>query len=230
MTPEQYLERAEEHYAAGRFAEAAACAGIAAARAAVAGLRAAEPLPIHPGDHRPQPIAWCGRCRDTHHRVTPDHQPCPRCSADHLRARPCRYCGVYLEERREDASAPWRWVDARGSRGCPDAPDPLQPPPVPELEPDLASAAQWARLLDVWREAGDLADPVTADHLCEHRDTVAYVPRTRFGEMPHPRQLDAWLHARADVPLRGADDCPAVVVRRTGDADGHPRWTVAGAE
>lgn len=223
MTPEQYLEAAEEHLAAGRFVEATAHASLAAAQLLITAQRATEPTPIYPGDHTPQPIPWCGNCHSSRRRITSDHQDC-QCSGRGLRARPCRYCGTFLERRNADKThGLWPWVDATGSVACSEAPDPTSLAPLePEPTPDVGRRSEWRQLLDQWATTSELRGvPQSAAEICAHPSTGVFVPSTELGAMPHPRQLDHWLRARAQ-----ADTVFPHVIREVSGEDGDPRWLV----
>lgn len=199
MTPEQYLTEAKAYYASGRFLEAAAAASIAAAATSMATLKASEPPAIHPGNHEPQPREWCRQCDRPNHRKIKG-QPCPRCDTSRLRVHPCRHCGVNLERRQTDpgdSASHWHWLDAGNRRDCSQAPDPALPVPDPaEVEEDVSPDQLWASFLHLWHNVGSNRGPLTAEEIVHDVDFKAQIPRTRFGELPHPKHLDAWLIAR----------------------------------
>ncbi|MFE1173065.1 hypothetical protein [Streptomyces sp. NPDC058773] len=120
---------------------------------------------------------------------------CPDCSVDTLRARRCRHCDVYLEERHHEQTGTTRWVDAHNNIGCPHAPDPALPAPEPEAEDDIYPEERWREFLSVWA-SGRRGKPVTVQQLVEDGTLVSILPRTRYGEV-HPVHLDRWLAARA---------------------------------
>jgi hypothetical protein len=221
VTPEQYLTQAEEHLAAGRFTQATACASIAAARAAIAAMLATEPPGIYPGRHKPAPVEWCGKCYSPRKRYKRSDRggaaACETCNSKvHASAsvRACRYCGAYIQ-RKEDSPEVWVWVDARGSIGCPEAPDPQLPAVVPE-EADLNRDEEWAEFLQ--HLSGGTKGACTAEQILASKEYDATIPRTRFGELPHPEQLSAWLRAREG---RQHGD---YLVNATGDSDGAVLW------
>lgn len=201
MAPEDFLAVAEQHAEAGRFSAAVAYASIATARAAVV-TAARQADPIYPGDHQPLPADWCGKCHSPGRRRI-DQKDCPRCSSQVLRARLCRYCGVYLEKRLDahGSEESWAWRDERNSLNCPKAPDPSVPSPAPVGEEhDVNPDHVWALFFQEWKDHRALAEPASAAELLATSVLMPYVPRTRFGERPHAEHLEAWLAERATKP------------------------------
>jgi len=193
-TPQEYYAQAEEHYRAGRYAQAAACAALATAGLALA------PEQLYPGDHAPTRSEWCGECYSPKSRLRkgPDGKMRP-CScreqpAKKGRTRACRHCGDYV---RWEASIDG-WVDGGGNVGCRAAPDPSGPEADPD-EADHNTVQEWAEFLGhVAHGNWAAADLVKAGSGFE-----VTMPRTRFSELPTARQLEAWLSAKAGQDLKG---------------------------
>ncbi|NEC63425.1 hypothetical protein G3I41_02025 [Streptomyces sp. SID9727] len=202
MDSENYFVAAEQHAEAGRFDAAVVFAQLATAAAMM--RMAGQPVAIYLGDHQPLPADWCGTCYSPGRRVTADRKDCPRCNPRSLRARPCRYCGVHIEERMDSngAEGSWAWRDERNSVNCPKAPDPSAPPPVPvQAERDVNPDRVWSLFLQEWNENRVLAEePASAEALLTAKTLLPYMPRTRLGERPHAAHLDAWLADRAGQP------------------------------
>ncbi|MDQ0701054.1 hypothetical protein [Streptomyces sp. W4I9-2] len=214
MDSETYFATAAQHAEGGRFDAAVAYAQLATA-AAVMRL-AGQPVAIYPGDHQPLPADWCGTCSSPGRRVTADRKDCPRCNPRSLRARPCRHCGVHLEERMDGNSTEgsWAWRDEKNSLNCPKAPDPAAPLPVPvQAERDVNPDRVWSLFFQEWNENRALSEePASSETLLATTTLLPYMPRTRLGERPHAEHLDAWLAARAGQPhgpLQVKEDPPA---------------------
>lgn len=212
--------RACRHAASGNFEAATAFAALAHTAYAAHMLSVSQPPAIHPGDHEPQRVPWCGKCRAPHSRSIRGRR-CAVCSVDSLRARRCRYCDVYLEERHQEQTGTTRWVDAHNTIGCPKAPDPALPAPEPEPEEDIYPEEFWREFLSVWA-GGRHGKPVTAQQLVDDSTLSSLLPRTRYGEV-HPVHLDRWLAARAGRDQHGVTIRPV-----PGQSSEEPRlWEAA---
>ncbi|WP_331757537.1 hypothetical protein OH736_45440 (plasmid) [Streptomyces sp. NBC_01650] len=200
MTPEQYLAEAQTHLEAGRFVEATAYASMATAAATVMPQQPAV-LPVYRGEHRAG-RPWCGKCFSSKWRFTRKAgdvaRPCS-CHPGRLEeVRQCRYCQVPLK-RDPDSK---KWIAANKAAVCPKAPDLTDPSAVP-LEPDLNKDDEWAEFLQHVSMFGTSSDKRiwTSDELLQQREEyAASMPVTQYGELPHPRQMDAWLFDRAGRP------------------------------
>lgn len=218
MTPEQYLAEAQVHLGAGRFIEATAYASMATATAAVSPQRPSAGQ-LHLGEHRAG-RQWCGNCFSPKWRFTREAgdvaRPCSCHPGRSGEARQCRYCQVPLE-RHPDSR---KWVDANGATGCPKAPDLTDPSAVP-VEPDLNKDDEWAEFLQHVSMFGSPADKgmwTSAELLQRREEYAASMPVTQYGELPHPRQMDAWLSSRADRPHG------SYVVTQVLETEGGPAW------
>lgn len=207
----------------GEYTAASAYAALATAAFTAKAAKVTAPLPIYPGDHEPAPTPWCHTCRAPNSRLTPEGRPCPRCSTDHLRARICRYCSVYLEKRPVYGSdEPWRWTDDYNSRSCPQAPDPLDSPQSPAPEEDVWPENRWATFFERWYRLYG-TEPVTGGELTRDLELRPFLPRTTYGEF-HAAHLDRWFVARAETACSGY-----ILSASAGDttADDAPRWRVS---
>ncbi len=212
MKPEQYLAKAIEHYEAGRFEAAMAASAIASAASSIT-ASAPQPAPaIYRGDHKISKPAWCGICYSPRKRYRAGSnkraEPCT-CRGNDQRVRQCRYCSTDLELNAETR----QWVDSQGKVGCPKAPDPNDLSAVPD-EPDLNRDTEWHEFLQTL--SGD--EFTAADIIRRSREFTTVIPVTKFGDVPHPRQLDSWLRARAGQAHEH------YVVRPAGGTPEAPRW------
>lgn len=205
----------------GEYAAATAYAALATAAFTAKAAAAAAPVPIYPGDHEPEPTPWCQACRAPNTRLTADGKPCPQCNTDRLRARRCRYCGVYLEKRPvHGPDEPWRWTDDYNSLSCPQAPHPLDIDDDPAPQLDVWPENRWAVFLEQWHRAYG-TDPVTAGALTRDLTLRPYLPRTTYGDF-HAVHLEHWFEQRAGA------DCAGYTLEQDGETttDDTRRWRV----
>lgn len=218
MTPEQYLAEAQAHLDAGRFVEATAYAAMATATAAVWPQQPSA-MPLPRGEHRAG-RRWCGKCFSPKKRFTRGAgdvaRPCSCHPGRDGEVRQCRYCQATLGRHSESR----KWIDASGETGCPKAPNLLDPSAIP-VEPDLNKDEEWAEFLQHVSMFGSPSDKGTwtsAELLQRRQEYAASMPVTQYGELPHPRQMDAWLSSRANRPHG------SYVVTQVLEAEGVPAW------
>ncbi|MFF9787161.1 hypothetical protein [Streptomyces nigrescens] len=210
MSPNEYFLAAQEHYEAGRYLEATAAAAMCSASAALASSQPSRM--IHRGDHVPSETEWCGKCYSTKRRyVRTDRGLAGKCRC-HLsqnagRVRSCRHCYADLERDAETRL----WVDVNNRPGCPKAPDPNDQ--ASDNEADLNRDEEWAEFLQ--HISGHT---LSAEEIIDRREFNPSLPVTRYGVLPSPRQLDAWLRARAGEPHNG------YVIRPAGGPPEAPRF------
>ncbi|MXG30189.1 hypothetical protein [Streptomyces sp. YIM 132580] len=220
MTPEQYLIESQRHLEAGRYVEATAYASMATAAAAV-------PLPqtysnhARGGEHRTG-RQWCGKCFSTKRRFTRGSgdvaRPCSCHPGRNSEVRECRYCQASVKRHPSFG----KWVDTNGAAACPKAQDETS-----SASPDLNNDDDWADFLQHVTSFGYPKKDVswTSDELLERKqEYAASLPVTQYGELPDPRQIDAWLSERVDRPHGG------YTVTRVAEVDGVPAWRASAAE
>ncbi|WP_331757304.1 hypothetical protein OG422_31490 (plasmid) [Streptomyces sp. NBC_01525] len=218
------LARAHQHVTVGEYDAATAFAALATAAYTARAVTSNTPLPIYPGSHEPG-IPWCQECSDPRSREVElenwthaAEKRCPRCNIDGLRARPCRYCGTYLEHRLlEGPLEKWRWVDSHNNQGCQKAPHPLDQN-ADEEQPDVWPQRLWANFIGIWKRGG--LGPATASELIDEVNLRKFLPRTTYGDV-HRDHLERWLIQRA-----GADHDGLTLVEHTDPATGELTWTV----
>lgn len=109
---------------------------------------------------------------------------------------------------------------------CPDVPD-QSGSGAPGVEPDLNKDHEWAEFLQHVASFGFPKKDVswTSEEFLQRRDEfAASMPVTQYGELPHPRQMDAWLADRANQPHG------SYIVARVAESDGVPLWRASAIE